>query len=181
VIFYGPMPAPGPIIAEVTLRKSEVYWANVNIISRQIRILLWIFAIFTVLMGSVYCLAVLNPRPGVEWQETIRGSKAFLFVLAIPLFLVFVAPMLNARRFFADPRNAKPTRYQFSDSGVLVQHSTGNSELNWTAFVKARETHSCFLLYVNKAWARVIPKRCFTEPSEITALRELVRKHLPER
>ncbi len=174
------MPTQFPITAEIKLTQSEVYWANVYIVAQQLRVFLWIWVGVGVLTVFLYCLAWINPHPGIEWQETLRGTKPLLFALVIPLFLVFLSPMLNARKFFADPRNAQPTRYQFSDSGVLIEHSTGNGDLNWTAFVKAKETRSCFLLYVTKAWARVIPKRCLADQAEVTALRELVRKHLPQ-
>jgi hypothetical protein len=130
------------------------------------------------LMALVVLLAWLNPRPRTDWQEILQNSKPLFWLFAIVLTMLFVAPYLSTRKYLSDPRNTGATEYHFSDSGVRIEHSTGNADLNWTAFVNAIETRDLFLLYVTQAWARVLPKRCLVGPGELDDLRQLIRTHV---
>ena len=97
----------------------------------------------------------------------------------IPVLLVFVAPLLSARKALADKRLAKGIKYEFRDAGIHLESSVASADLQWGAFLNAVETRWAFLLLPTKNVAHTLPLRCFGSPAEIDAMRELLRRNLP--
>lgn len=172
------MTIQSPIAVEVQLTFWEFYKANVAFTVRQLRKLIWIWAIMAALLAFVLIVSWLHPKPGTDYYQMLQNSKPLLAVFLIPVFLVFVSPWLGTRKFFADRRNVQPAMYLFDANGIRIESSVGTSDLNWSAFVSSRETNDSFLLYVTKAQARIIPKRCFADDAEMQRFRDLIRQHI---
>lgn len=167
-----------PIAVRVQPTFREVYWASVLITARQLQKLIWIFAIIVGLLVFVLVVHWWHPRPDAEYYKTLQGVKPLLVAFVIPVVLVFVAPWLATRKVFADPRLVAPATFRFDANGVRIESSIGTSDLNWTVFVASRETKHFFLLYITKARARIIPKRCFADDAEVERFREMICQYI---
>jgi hypothetical protein len=169
-----------PLTIHVQLTPSELFWANISVISRQFRKFLWVDIAVITFWAILFLFMWFRPRPDVEWQTTLRNLAPLLLVMVLFPFTIFLSSYLNTRKYLGDPRNAGGINFQFADSGIGVEHSTGKSDLNWTIFVKVVETRNFFLLYPVKSWAYVVPKRCLASQSEIDTMRELFQRHVSD-
>ena len=174
------MPGQLPIIVDVKLRPTELYWASVFITARQLRKVLWIFGIMGLLFVALFAMSWLRPRPEMEWYESLQNSKPLLWIFAFPLVMVFGTPLLTSRKFLADKRNDQGVRFEFLETGILIETSVGKTDLKWAAFLEALETKSTFFLFPTRSLARIVPKRCLTNQGEVESLRELLRCHIPK-
>jgi YcxB-like protein len=169
-----------PLTIHAQLTPSELFWANISVISRQLRKFLWVDFAVIAFWVVFFLFMWFRPWPNVEWQTALRNIAPLLLVLALFPLTIFLSAHLNKRKQLADPRNAGGITFQFADSGIGVEHSTGKSDLNWTIFVKVVETRDFFLLYPVKSWAYVVPKRCLASQTEIATMRQLLQRHVPD-
>jgi hypothetical protein len=117
------------------------------------------------------------------------GERSMLYgldVVFIVPFVVYFFPhiILDAviRTMFRDnPPLAQPSRYVFSASGVVVESSTGRSDLNWSIYQRVWETPDYFLLYTGQRTAGALPKRYFSSEEDIRAFRERLRSSVSGR
>jgi|SRR5208282_5877289 len=171
-----------PVVSlHVQLTPQEFYWAAVRSTAQQLRKLFVLSGFVGVLVLSGLVLTTILSRSFTEWQQTIRGTylPIFALVFIFPIVVLFLAPLFSIGRFRADPRNSTGIRFRFSESGVSTASSIGEADCDWTAYRKAQETSSYFLLYPSRTDVQVIPKRCLSSPAEINLLRELFRSHIP--
>jgi len=87
---------------------------------------------------------------------------------------MYEIPRLRAQRDLSrNPSAQGEVTYCFEDDGVTVIHATGNSQLQWRAFTKFRETDALFLLFVSGTSCRALPKRVMS-PDQIAELRKIL-------
>ena len=172
------MTVQSPIAIQVQLTFWEVYWASVAITARQLRKLIWIWAIMASLFALVFVLGWLHPNPKPDYYRMVQDSKPLLCVFLIPVFLVFVSPWLAARKSFRDSRFVHPTVFRFDENGIRIESSVGTSDLNWTIFTGSQETSRSFVLYITQMQTRIIPKRCLADEAELRRFRDLIRQHI---
>jgi hypothetical protein len=163
----------------VRLGYWDVYRGNVAVLVRQFRRVLLIFGIMGALMFALFFFALLHPSPQKDWYQTVRDARPLFWVFGIPLFIVFVTPLLAARRVITDERIKNGVSYRFSDSGIHLESSVATSDLQWAAIRYFVETRSLFLLLPTKASAHILPIRCFENESDIAAARKLLRSNIP--
>jgi hypothetical protein len=102
--------------------------------------------------------------------ELLLGSLAFLVIHAFAYY--------GARTLLrSNPNASGPVTYEFSAGGASYAGPTGHGQIEWTAYLRIRETSEQFLLYVQKHLANVIPKRVFNSDTELQRFRNLVREH----
>jgi hypothetical protein len=68
-----------------------------------------------------------------------------------------------------------------SPSGVGVICAAVKAEFPWKALLRVEETGEFFLFYVSRARALYLPKRSLASEQELTAVREIARRHGGER
>jgi hypothetical protein len=90
-----------------------------------------------------------------------------------------VASLINTRKAFRDTRAVNGVKYRISPETIRVEGSTGVSDLNWTAFLRVRETTPAFLLFATTTTFHLIPKRCFATNDDIFRFREIIRENIP--
>ena len=164
----------------VKLEYWDVYRTVVVITARQLKRFLTIFGVMAVLTVTLLVFAVLRPSPEKDWYQTGRNSLPLAWVFAIPVLLVFVAPLWGAQKALADPRLAKGIRYEFTDAGIHVETSVAKADLQWGAFLDAIETGTAFLLLPTRNVAHTLPLRFFGSRAEIEAMRQLLRRNIPK-
>jgi hypothetical protein len=96
------------------------------------------------------------------------------------LAFVFLVPLLMATRAQESQWARDGIKYEFSEAGVGINTPLTDAAIKWAAFAGTTETRSAFWLYSSRSVSIVLPKRCFTDVSDIRALRELLREMVPK-
>jgi hypothetical protein len=149
----------------------------------RFRFVLIVAAIMLIVSVALSVTLALTP-PSPEHPERDEQAHSLL-VNGIPfpvvvLVLYFLVPLWSARSVMKNPNFAGEFLYAFSDEGVIIRGPLSNSNLSWAAFVKARETSWSFSLYPQNAIANMVPKAGFSSETDVTAVRELIRRNIPK-
>jgi hypothetical protein len=166
----------GQINLTVQLTLHDIYRSNRAILLGTRPWIPWILLSVIMLVASSFLFTVLFSAATGTRQYAITSLFGVFFV---PLWLYFFLrafPHRTARSLVqSKPSALAPVQYSFSTSGIRSQGPNGNAELAWSALIMIRETSDQFLLYPQPKLAYVIPKRCFSGASQLTAFRDLVK------
>jgi len=110
----------------------------------------------------------------VQDQKHMGNAVA---VILIGAALAFVRRLLLSYSYRRDQRLHDHFVVTFSDEGVEVSASTGNSTYAWKAFTRYLESKNLFVLYQGTACLNIFPKNCFGS-GETDAFRILVQQKL---
>ncbi|SRR5713226_4929578 len=170
------MPDTVPIEAVAQLTRRDVYRANVAIILASRKPWQWVlYLLVQTVLGSImfFALFSLLTRERASWIALLWGP---LFFLLFTPYLWFGAPFFAARSLLrSNPNVTKEVQWLFFPDRIETHGPVSDNSLKWSAFHTIRETDTQFLLYVQKNFANVLPKRCFRGTAEVSAFRELVR------
>jgi hypothetical protein len=117
-------------------------------------------------------------------QESDHGSPAsFLFLIAWLYGVLWVCyPLLRAWLIWRDnPSVRQVIRYWADEEGVSWQTANSDATLKWPGLIKFRETRNLFLLYTANRAGCLIPKRAFTDESQVKEFRELLDRKINQR
>jgi hypothetical protein len=78
-----------------------------------------------------------------------------------------------------DPNIAHPFEHILAEDALHIHAHTANTELKWSGVYKVTELPDLFLFYYNKRCAYYLPKRAFTSPDQVHAVRAFLRAHVP--
>ena|SRR5215510_2634690 len=67
------------------------------------------------------------------------------------------------------------------EEGFRTQTSNSDTTIKWPAFIKFGETRKFFLIYMSKNTCCLIPKRAFTDESQVKEFRELLHRKINQR
>jgi hypothetical protein len=98
----------------------------------------------------------------------------FGFVCLVLVGVLILAPMLAVRSLQNTPFYQGKVRVQADDSGTRFVYGTGDSNTQWSGYIRFLETKNLFMLYVSKAMFRPIPKRALS-PGQVSELREMLQ------
>jgi hypothetical protein len=158
----------------------ELYRANLEFAVRQARFFLIGAAFLALATGSVLVHANSPDLQDDRWITFAQNVKPLFTLSFIFLFIFPVTSLINTRKAFRDPRAANGFKYRVSPETIRVEGSSGVSDLNWTAFLRARETSPAFWLFVTPTIFHLIPKRCFATNDDIVRFREIIRVNIPK-
>jgi hypothetical protein len=91
-----------------------------------------------------------------------------------------VVPYFSTRASFKKD-DQQPTVLTFSDDGVSVQTSDGESTANWDVIYQVTETERDFLVSVGEKSFWTIPKRTIPDEATLTRLRKLFEENVKGR
>lgn len=157
------------ICLDVQLAAADLdeLWKN-----SPVKYLAWLLIVIGV--GSAYMLVA----------ELVNGAPLFIIIewcVAAVLGLLggaFVLPIRVRRIFRASPTLQEPRQYILSESGVHYDSQLVKCGLRWAAFSSICEGRRAFLFYYSSyVSALVIPKRCFSTPSDVARARVLFQDH----
>lgn len=161
----------GTVEVNVRLAVGDLYRFGVVEILRKFW---WFLAIMLFAMAGVSATVVSQPFV-FDVPNVVRILFFFIF---IP-YAFFVAPYLSARkRLRTTPCRQGPSTYLISPAGIDARSATGQAHIEWNAFVEARETSKDFLVYPQKLFAHLLPKRFFAGEADMATLRVLLREHV---
>jgi hypothetical protein len=67
------------------------------------------------------------------------------------------------------------------EEGFGMQTTNSDTTIKWPALIKFRETRNLFLVYPSKRMFYLIPKRAFTDESQVKEFRELLDRKINQR
>lgn len=108
-------------------------------------------------------------------------KDAWLLLLAIwPPFLLYIAfGVVSVFRQSSDPNKPffLPTRYELTETGLLVRTEQGQSELPWEEFISFRMMSGCYVLYLESGPMLAIPQEAVPE-KKVEAFEKFVEERL---
>jgi hypothetical protein len=132
------------------------------------------FAMFVV--GPLTLLLFSTREAGYGWPGWLPAGLAVggaAFWWFFPWYIVWIV-----RRGMSHPDG--PVTIAMGEVSVRIQSPVAATEVQWSAFLRARETQRFFLLYLSKSQAQPIPKRAMPS-TEVERLRALVARRLGDR
>ncbi len=111
-------------------------------------------------------------------------NKGSAFSLMIIIFAVYL-PIYAIVIIFKVRQQARatedilePTEFTFSENGVDSISPSSSHKVSWITFVKIQEQKEDFLLYPQKNFLYVIPKRAFRDEPQMKDFRNLIREKM---
>jgi len=171
------IPAPR-IELNVDLPFRDLFWAMFRMSLLAVRYLLGLvgLAFVVYLLAQLYQLL---PLPQSELAEYL-GSLLQPFVIGSSIIVVLIPSLaaVRTRRVLRAEGMHGRRHYVFTPEEILIESPLANATVKWPAYIRAKETRSLFLLYSAANFASVLPKRCFTNGTDIAAFRDLVRQKI---
>jgi hypothetical protein len=158
----------------VKLKYWDVYRFNVLLMAISLRKILYLWSFVAVLFLVSELFAFFRPGDMSHWVVIMKNADPLLWVLALPL-VAFLLTLTAARRVIRQPRLKEGVRYRFSQAGVHIETSVSTADLLWSGVQRVRETRSLFLVFTTRTNAFALPKHCFENTQDVSALRELFR------
>ena len=174
------MPNENAIDLFVKLEFGELYLSNLKFSIRRQRYLLLIIAVFLAVVGSLLIHIGLQDPPDDRWTAFADNIKPLFYVMSLVVLSIPVTVLLYTKKLLRDPRAKNGSKYHVTTDGVRVEGSAGTADLNWTAFLQAREISTAFWLFVTTATFHLIPKRCFATNDDLVQFREIIRANIPK-
>jgi hypothetical protein len=172
------MPSENAIDLTVKHQFKELYAANLKSVFYRLKYIL--FGALVLLATNGYLLVYAGTHPSDDrWVALADNLKPLFFVVFIIVVLwIPILYLIHTRRVLRDPRTKSGYKYHVTIHGIRVEGSAGLSDLNWSAFVGAREESTAFWLYVSRTTFHLIPKRCFNSDAEIVEFRDIIRSNI---
>ena len=125
-------------------------------------------------------------RRGDEFSEPSIWDLPTWLVLSIgPLFAFVLLPLIHAAGVWQRRRKNVAIRgaltCTLSSEGFEMRGESFEMKLRWNAIHRAIETRDFFFLYIAAGAAHIIPKTWATSPSELEAMRTIIREALREK
>ena len=167
------MTDPSIFSVEVQLDAGDMYRYSMTAMFRRFRLFVVLFSFLAVYLAFQFS------SKDFHWSWSWGNVFAPLFFFIFFPYAFFIAPYFSSKKYLElNPNLAGPHTYTFSPEGVDILGPQTKSHLSWAAILEVRETSAQFLLYSQTAIAHVIPKRVFSTPGQLSALRDLVRSQV---
>jgi YcxB-like protein len=101
----------------------------------------------------------------------------FGFVCLVVVGVLILAPRLAVRSLQNTPFYQGKVHVQVDDYGTRFVYETGDSNTQWSGYIRFLETKNLFMLYVSEVMFRPIPKRALS-PGQVSELREMLQKKI---
>jgi hypothetical protein len=159
---------------------KDYFSANLRWLLHKLRWSLLVLGLITIFVVSVSIYAWTHDAPNMDSAKIIAGFRPWYFIVPLVCVLLPFVAYTAAKKAMSDPRTKAGFKYHFSRDAIQIEGLSGRSELNWNAFVDAREVPNAFFLFLNRQLFHVIPKRCFAGSDDVSALREILREKFPK-
>jgi YcxB-like protein len=154
-----------PIHAEGEYTTTDV-WRGTRLVGRVTLLVTSIGGI--ILLGMAVLLSLTGKQ---SISENLAWFGIATFFIVYPRAMMFY----RARRLLShSPTWQGRVRFDFDEEGFTYRGEHVWSEVKWAAVIKWKEGKTFFLLYQSPRSASLVPKRFFSEPASIDALRGLL-------
>ncbi len=101
-------------------------------------------------------------------------------LVVVALVMLFGAPLLIrrglAKAFRSNKRLQEQLRFTFTPEGYAMAGETFTGDNKWAGLHRVQETKDMFLFYHSTLTMNLVPKRAFSAPSDIEAVRMFMSK-----
>jgi hypothetical protein len=174
------MAEPDSVEVLVKLQYWEIYRSSVFLTTRLFRKVLYVWGTIIVAGAVVFLFAGTHATSNAELANLQSNFKPLYWVLLLPVIIVFVLPLLSARKIASDQRFQQGFRYLFTHDGLCIQSTVSRSEIKWKAITSAVETRDTLYVFSSKNVAHALPKRCFENTNDLDILRELLTTNVDD-
>jgi hypothetical protein len=164
----------GSVSLTILLTQEEVYRASVRVMLRKMRIFIILGVIFLVIVGVIYVVDPSTPH------QLLINILPFFYLMFGFFVAVYVVPYFSTRASFKKD-DQQPTVLTFSDDGVSVETSDGESRAEWNVIYQVTETDRDFLVSVGEKAFWTIPKRTIPDEPTLLRLRKLFEDNVKGR
>lgn len=134
----------------------------------NIHYFIFVFMAISILIGNIIFNFV--PIKGIHIYIAFGG---IFYLLAKPLCRLWRLKKQSMSEDFLSK-----IEYSFTDKCLRIYFVSSRQEHRLSDIRRAIETKELFVLYVGRASAHVIPKRCITTNCDLLALRQLLQKEV---
>ena len=113
--------------------------------------------------------------------SSIGGAGAMQVAIGVPTFLIFLVILQMAMHSSSAKRlrdgsalYQEEQHFEFSPASLRTSTRLVNSEYQWKAFERVRETKEYFLFYLTKRRALFLPQRALTSDADRDAVRTMI-------
>jgi hypothetical protein len=130
----------------------------------------FIYGLLLALLFFIGTYLIQNRHPLAGW--------AWLVVSCAIGIAMYEVPRRRARRAIRhNPSAQGEIVLTIDDRGIAARFATGNSQLEWRAFTRYRETNRMFLLFSGSERWTFVPKRVMSS-EQVQEFRRLLRDHV---
>ena len=103
----------------------------------------------------------------------VGGHTAVAFIV-FAMTMLFVAPKLWHRGLMRDLKKVGELEYVFSNEHVTFRDDRMTATIQWSSWIRSRETKDFFILYRNSFDMIAIPKTAFSSEEQMSEFRVLL-------
>ena len=108
--------------------------------------------------------------------EFVKFIQLFAITVLFSFLLIFV--LIYSSVIKAETTNTKAAKHIFSNQEVKIIADNFTTQINWSYFIRAKETKSYFFLNMNDGQKIMIPKRDFTDYEQLSEFKSLLSTKL---
>lgn len=154
---------------EVKLIESDIYEFEKTFLFRRLTfkqfvILYSLFAVYVVLQIFT---------DGIISESTSKNLMLLFMPIVVVGILMLFIKKTSKDMIKAGMLNEKSTIYEFTKDFIGYSSVNGEGKYLWSEFYKIKETEHCFLFYISKQQALILPKRYFDTSNTMPLLRQL--------
>jgi hypothetical protein len=165
-------------ISSILLKSSKSYKNTGKLLIAFFALVLLVLLFYVVLISS-------DPS-GWKVAASIESKEPFpvwpvIFLAVIVLVRVgtpLIAGISAIRQFESNKLLQREIEYGFMSEGIISITASGQFHMNWDEVFKIIETKQYFAIFESTEAAEVIPKRCFSDNTDILAVSELMKSKL---
>ncbi|MGE0045852.1 MAG: YcxB family protein [Hyphomonadaceae bacterium] len=154
------MTTPAPLV-EFTVTLDDVLIRKGVVAQLRWAYMRWHVAAMLLVLIALAISPIASGPIDAETLTFAAGLALFLVVMFTGVF--FVTGMFAVQRTLKMPGMKDPVRYALSNKGIAVEASSGQSQLSWAHYVRAKETPEFFLIALASRQAHIIPKAQLSE------------------
>ncbi len=163
-----------PVIVKVDLTSDDVYKFlksyMINGVSKSYLAII-LFVLFLQIVNSIMVI--------IKGDYSEQNISRLLLLIVIPL-LIFIVVLLSLKKSAANTLKTnkliqKTQEYTISDEGFNAHSESAQAFIKWSEMYKATETRDCFLFFIAKGQAYIIPKRYLINGKDIEIIRKAIK------
>jgi hypothetical protein len=143
-----------------------------RVLARIVRFALWAVA-------AMVLLTAWNLSGVADWYERFLVLTLALYVLlSQSAFLTLIRTVGISRRWAAQPWLHHPATLEATSDGLTLAWPDVREQCRWSMFRGFKETPNLLLLYPSPYEFRMIPKRAFAGPADLTRFKAVLATHV---
>jgi len=152
-------------------RDSQLLHMQFN---RVVRFMLYgVYLVFVfAFVSELYSIA--TGQHGAQLSDIV---PIFIFLAIYPLYRYVILPNRIKKIYAQQKELHSPFEIEFTDTAMIFSNEFGNATRPWNHFTKWKENDELILLYHSDVIYNILPKRIFTDPQQIDAVKSYLENN----